>query len=177
MCPCFDPVLVLQQGSNGTENLQYRLLHVYPEAIDQTASKSSRKYDAAKRKPLALRSKSMDNIPSSNPPQSKEKERPLKPIKTQSLSTTSTVPSISPCAPPSLLSHGDVSAIFASVYNNEKPPPHLMYQVVIATKTTPNKVQVTPPQLQYRGSCCNVNRVCCNCMALSSYIYSFSHSL
>jgi hypothetical protein len=48
------------------------------------------------------------------------------------------------------LSDEDVRAIFESVHNNHRPPPHLQFKIV---RVGPEGLKLSPPSYEFEGEC------------------------
>lgn len=125
---------------DGTEDIQYRLLHVFPCPTPNTT-----RTRAPKRKPV--------------PKNEAEKSTKKKPLSTDDDKSTSspstaktTTKSDKPMAlPRSGLTEAEVGAIFEILHGNDKElPSHLKFQVVpISNKGR----KLSPPQLHFEGAC------------------------
>lgn len=140
-------LLLVKVSRSGNEDLKFRLLHVYPEGATKIVSKRTSKDATSKPKKKKKLLPTRKSTASSNDDTTVQ-DAPKKIDRTKTRRASSKPPSVVatfPCT----LSEEDVTAVFASVTNNRKPPPHLTYQVIAVDG---NGKQVTPPQLQYQGT-------------------------
>ena len=144
LCKCVPQKIFYCQVANGSENLQYRLLHVYPDTFVK----------AKKTSPKTAPSTSTEEtktLPTQKFKTRRTNDKPCPPTKRSRRNETRCISTSLPTGERfyhSDLSEEDICAVFDSVHHNRKPPPHLTYQVIHV-----NSGEVTPPRLVFQGMC------------------------
>ena len=156
-CLCITKFLLVARAQlvdgGKKEDLQYRLIHVLSGKFAAPKTDAKKEYIPKQLKTTTSTSSStaIQVAPPPPPRRVKQQKQPSParlPVHFQRSKTSTAKPSSSK-TPTVCLTEEQVKAVFDSVYNNTKAPPHLKYQVIPIDAG--QKARISPPRFKYNG--------------------------